>query len=263
MPKAKAAAQKAVDIDPTLAEAYTSRGFVKLAYEWDWLGAEADFKKALELNAKYPTAHQWYASYLMQMGKFGPAKEEIEKAHQLDPLSPIISSNLGHYAYYEHRYDDAIKHCNKTLEMVPDFWVAHHYRGLAYAMKGMHAEAIRDFRGLLESPGDGPLKEGSVENDPEVAASLGFTYGISGRRQEAIAILGRLKALSSKRYVSPRYLAIVSIGLNEKDEAITQLGHAFESRHPGLVLIRIDPLFDSLRSEPKFKELVKRFEPIP
>lgn len=263
MPKAKAAAQKAVDIDPTLAEAYTSRAFVKLAYDWDWLGAEADFKQALELNTKYPTAHQWYASYLMQMGKFGPAKEEIEKAHQLDPLSPIISSNLGHYAYYEHRYDDAIEHCNKTLEMVPDFWVAHHYRGLAYAMKGMHAEAIADFRGLLDSPGDGPLKDGSVERDPEVAASLGFTYAISGRRQAAVAILERLETLSTQRYVSPRYLAIINIGLNEKDQAITQLNKAFESRHPGLVLIRIDPLFDSLRSEIKFKELVQRFEPIP
>jgi eukaryotic-like serine/threonine-protein kinase len=263
MPKAKAAAQKAVDIDPALAEAYTSRAFVKLAYDWDWLGAEADFKKALELNPKYPTAHQWYASYLMQMGKFEPAKEEIEKAHQLDPLSPIINSNLGLYAYYEHRYDEAISHCNKTLEMVPDFWVARHYRGLAYTMKGNHDQAIADLRDLLDSPGSGPLKDGSVEKDPEVAGSLGFAYAMAGKTREAQAIADRLTKLAQTRYVSPRYLAIIDTALNHKDKAIAELGKAFESRHPGLVLIRIDPLFDRLRSEEAFKQLVKRFEPIP
>ncbi len=263
MPKAKAAAQRAVDIDPTLAEAYTSRAFVKLAHDWDWLGAEADFKKALELNAKYPTAHQWYASYLMQMAKFGPAKAELEKAHQLDPLSPIINSNLGYYAYYEHRYDEAIEHTNKTLEMVPDFWVAHHYRGLAYTMKGMHEEAIAEFRGVLGSAGQGPLAEGVVESNPEVAGSLGFAYAAAGKRREAEEIVQRLRRLSEKRYVSPRYLAIIYVGLDDKKAAIEQLQKAYESRHPGLVLIRIDPLFDRLRSEDAFKQLVSRFEPIP
>jgi eukaryotic-like serine/threonine-protein kinase len=263
MPKARAAAQRAVDIDPTLAEAYTSRAFVKLAYDWDWLGAEADFKKALELNPKYPTAHQWYASYLMQMGKFEPAKKEIEQAHQLDPLSPIINSNLGHYAYYEHRYDYAIENCNKTLEMVPDFWVAHHYRGLANTMKGMYEPAIAEFRELIGSPGEGPLKEGTVEKDPEVAASLAFAYAGSGRRKEAEAILERFKTLSQQRYVSPLYFAIAYAGLNDQDHAIEYLNKAYESRHPGLVLIRIDPLFDRLRSDDRFIQLVRRFEPIP
>lgn len=263
MPKARAAAQKAVDIDPALAEAYTSRAFVKLAYDWDFSGAEADFKKALELNAKYPTAHQWYASYLMQMGKYGPAKAELEKAHQLDPLSPIISANLALYAYYEHLYDHAIDSSNKTLDMAPEFWVAHHYRGLAFTMKGMHQRAIEEYRGLLESPGNGPLKEGSVESKPEVAASLAFAYGRARKRNEAEAILGRLKVLSTQRYVSPRYIAIVYVGLDNKDQAIEYLNKAYESRHPGLVLIRIDPLFDSLRAEEGFKELVKRFEPLP
>jgi serine/threonine protein kinase/tetratricopeptide (TPR) repeat protein len=263
MPKAKAAAQKAVDVDPKLAEAYTSRAFVKLAYDWDWLGAEADFKKALELNSKYPTAHQWYASYLIQMGKFEQAKKEIEEAHQLDPLSPIISSNLGQYAYYEHRYDDAIENYNKTLEMVPDFWVTHHYRGLAYTMKGMYEQAIAEFRGSIQSPGEGPLKEGSVEDDPEVAASLAFAYGKAGKRKEAGAILERFKTLSGKRYVSPLYFAIAYAGLNDPNQAIAYLNKAYESRHPGLVLIRIDPLFDGLRSDDRFKQIVQRFEPIP
>ena len=263
MPKARAAAQRAVDIDPTLAEAYTSRAFVKLAHDWDWLGAEADFKKALELNPKYPTAHQWYASYLMQMGKFGPAKAELEQAHQLDPLSPIINSNLGFYAYYQHRYDEALDHINKTLELVPDFWVAHHYRGLVYSMKGMHDEAIKELRGVLRSPGDRPLAEDAVYTNPEVSASLGFAYAMSGKRREAEEILRQLQRVSEKRYVSPRYLAIVYVGLDDKKSAIEQLQRAYESRHPGLVLIRVDPLFDRLRAEAGFQELVNRFAPIP
>jgi serine/threonine-protein kinase len=117
MPKAKAAAQKGVDADPNLAEAYTSRAFVKLSYDWDWLGAESDFQQALKLNSKYPTAHQWYASYLMQMGKFNRAKAELEEAHKLDPLSPIISSNTGLYSYYEHNYDDAISNVGVRINL--------------------------------------------------------------------------------------------------------------------------------------------------
>ena len=263
MPQAKAAAQKAIDIDPTLAEGYTSRGFIKLAYDWDWLGAEADLKRGLELNPKYPTAHQWYASYLVQMGKFDLAKKEIEQAQQLDPLSPIISSNAGLYSYFEHRYDDAIAQYQKTLEIDPSFWVAHHYLGLAYAKKGMNEEAINELRNSLYSPGTGPLKEGSVENDPEVAASLGFAYGLAGRPKEAEAILTRLQALSRRRYVSGLYLAIVYTGLNDKDRAIEYLNKAYEDRHPGLVLIRVDPIFDNLRSDSRFQKLIARFEPMP
>ena len=263
MPKARAAAQRAVDIDPTLAEAYTSRAFVKLAHDWDWLGAEADFKKAIELNPKYPTAHQWYASYLMQMGKFGPARAELEKAHQLDPLSPIINSNMGFYAYYQHRYDEALDHTNKTLEMVPNFWVAHHYRGLAFTMKGMYDEAIKEFRGVLESQGDTALTEDAVFRNPEVAASLGFAYAMAGKRRQAEEILRQINRVSEKRYVSPRYLAIVNVGLGDKKAAIEHLQRAYENRHPGLVLIRVDPLFDRLREEPSFQELVNRFAPIP
>ena len=263
MPHAKAAAQKAVDIDPNLAEGYTSRGFIKLAYDWDWLGAEADLKRGLELNPKYPTAHQWYASYLVQMGKFDLAKQEIEQAQQLDPLSPIISSNAGLYSYFEHRYDDAIAQYQKTLEIDPAFWVAHHYLGLAYAKKGMHDQAISELRNSLYSPGTGPLKEGAVENDPEIAASLGYAYGLAGRRADAEAILNRLRALSQRRYVSGLYFAIVYSGLGDKDRAIEYLNKAFESRHPGLVLIRVDPIFDNLRSDKRFQELVARFEPIP
>jgi serine/threonine-protein kinase len=263
MPKAKTAAQKAVDIDPTLAEGYTSRAFVKLAFDWDWYGAESDFQKALKLNPRYPTAHQWYASFLVQMGQFDRARQEIEYAQQLDPLSPIISSNAGFYSYFQHRYDEAIQQYQKTLEIDPQFWVAHHYLGLAYAKKGMHREAIDELRLLLGSPGSGPLREGSVEEDPEIAASLGYVYANAGQPEPAQAILERLKKLAAQRYVSPLYMAIIATGLKDNDAAIEYLSSAFSNRHPGLVLIRVDPLFDDLRSDERFKELVKKFEPMP
>ncbi|HEX7331767.1 MAG TPA: protein kinase, partial [Pyrinomonadaceae bacterium] len=182
MPKAKAAAEKAVDADPTLAEAYTSRAFVRLAYDWDWLGAQNDFQQALKLNAKYPTAHQWYASYLMQMGKFSQAKAEIEEAHKLDPLSPIISANNGLYSYYEHNYDDAIAKYKVTLQSDSDFWVARHYLALAYVQKGMHQEAVAELRRLIKAPESGPIPDQVVEAESEASASLGFAYGMAGKQ---------------------------------------------------------------------------------
>jgi serine/threonine-protein kinase len=263
MPKAKAAAQKAVDADPTLAEAYTSRAFVKLAYDWDWLGAQSDFQQALKLNPKYPTAHQWYASYLMQMGKFSLAKGEIEEAHKLDPLSPIISSNTGLYSYYEHKYDDAIERYKSLLQSDPDFWVARHYLALAYVQKGMHAEAIAELRRLIKAPESGPVPGRVIEAESEASASLGFAYGMAGKEAEARAILDGLNALAKRRYVSPLYFAIVYAGLKDNDKAIEYLNKAFEARHPGLVLIRIEPMFDGLRSDARFQEIIRRFEPIP
>jgi len=263
MPKAKAAAQKAVDADPTLAEAYTSRAFVRLAYDWDWLGAQNDFQQALKLNPKYPTAHQWYASYLMQMGKFSLAKAEIEEAHNLDPLSPIISANTGLYSYYEHNYDDAIAKYKVTLQSDPDFWVARHYLALAYVQKGMHSEAIAELRKLIKAPVSGPIPEQVVEAESEATSSLGFVYGMAGKQAEAQAILKQLEALAKRRYVSPLYFAIVYAGLKDNDKAIEYLNQAFDTRHPGLVLIRIEPMFDGLRSDERFKALIKRFEPIP
>lgn len=263
MPKAKAAAEKAVDADSTLAEAYTSRAFVRLAYDWDWLGAQNDFQQALKLNPKYPTAHQWYASYLMQMGKFGLAKAEIEEAQKLDPLSPIIGANAGLYSYYEHNYDDAIAKYKLTLQSDPDFWVARHYLALAYVQKGMHDEAIAELRKLIKAPASGPVPDKVVDAESEASASLGFAYGMAGRQAEARAILSQLDSLSQQRYVSPLYFAIVYAGLKDNDRAMEYLGKAFEARHPGLVLIRIEPMFDGLRGDERFKALIRRFEPIP
>jgi tetratricopeptide (TPR) repeat protein len=234
-----------------------------LAYDWDWLGAQSDFHQALKLNPKYPTAHQWYASYLMQMGKFDEAKAEIEQAHQLDPLSPIISSNSGLYSYYEHNYDDAIAKYNLTLQSDPEFWVARHYLALAYVQKGMFDQAIAELRALIKAPPAGPVPDAAIASDTEASASLGFAYGMAGRRAEAQAIVRQLESLSQRRYVSGLYFAIVYAGLKDNDRALQSLNRAYADRHPGLVLIRIEPMFDSLRADDRFKQLVTRFEPIP
>jgi len=215
------------------------------------------------LNPKYPTAHQWYASYLMQMGKFDRARDEIQEAHNLDPLSPIISSNAGLYSYYDHKYDDAIAKYKLTLQSDPDFWVARHYLALAYVQKGMFDDAIAELRRLIKAPPTGPVPDSVVATETEATASLGFAYAMAGKRNEAMGIIDQLQRLAQKRYVSGLYFAIVYTGLKDNDHAIEYLNKAFETRHPGLVLIRIEPMFDALRSDERFKQLVKRFEPIP
>jgi tetratricopeptide (TPR) repeat protein len=197
------------------------------------------------------------------MGKFDRAKAEIEEAHNLDPLSPIISSNTGLYSYYEKKYDDAISKYKVTLQSDPDFWVARHYLALAYVQKGMYSEAISELRGLIKAPQSGPIPDNIIESETEASASLGFAYAMAGKRAEAEAILKQLQGLSSRRYVTGLYFAIIYAGLKDNDHAIEALNKAFSSKHPGLVLIRIEPMFDGLRGDPRFQELVKRFEPIP
>ncbi|HKR00679.1 MAG TPA: protein kinase [Pyrinomonadaceae bacterium] len=264
MPSARSAAQRAIDIDPNLAEGYTSRAFVKLAYDWDWRGAESDFRRALELNPRYATAHQWYASYLMQMGKYDLARREIEQAQALDPLSPIINANSGLYLYFAHKYDEAIEQYRRTLEINPRFGIAHYYLGLAHLQKKEFDKAIAEFKSVMSPAGGAQGSKDEIDGDDlEMAAALGYAYAASGRRAEAQSLLVRMIELSQRRYVSPLYIATIHAGLGEKEQAVAQLNKAFENRHPGLVLIRVEPLFDSLRDDPQFQELLRRFDPIP
>jgi serine/threonine-protein kinase len=264
MPLAKQAAERALEIDPNLAEGYTSRAFVKLAYDWDWRGAEADFRRALELNPKYATAHQWYASYLTQMGKYDLARREIEQAQALDPLSPIISANSGLYLYYAHKHDEAIEQYRKTLEINSEFGVAHYYLGLAYLQKKEYDTAIAEFKSVMKSAGEAATGKEELDGDDlEAAAALAYAYASAGKRAEAQSLLDKMIELQKRRYVSPLYLATVYTGLGAKDQAIEQLNKAYENRHPGLVLIRVEPLFDTLRDDQRFQELLRRFEPIP
>jgi serine/threonine-protein kinase len=253
MPRAKAAAERAIELDPELAEGYTSLAFVKLSYDWDWPAAERDFKRALELNPNYATAHQWYASYLLQMGRYDDAREEIRRAQQLDPLSLIINANKGYYLYFARQYDEAIAQYRKTLEIDPNFGVGRFYLAQAYVQKKMYGEAIAEFQKLIASPGD----------DLETAAALGYAYARSGRRAEAQKILAEMIELQKSRYVSPLYIATVHAGLDDKDQAMEWLYKAYDGKHPGLVLIKVDPMFDSLRGDGRFQELLRRFDRAP
>jgi tetratricopeptide (TPR) repeat protein len=199
------------------------------------------------------------------MGKYDLAHHEIEQAQALDPLSPIINANSGLYLYYAHKYDEAIEQYRKTLEIDPRFGVAHYYLGLAYLQKKEYDKAISEFRTVMTSAGDAAAaaKDELDGDDLETAAALAYAYASAGRRAEAQSLLDKMIKLSKRRYVSPLYLATIYTGLGEKDQALEQLNKAYDNKHPGLVLIRVEPLFDSLRDDKSFQELLRRFEPIP
>ena len=141
--------------------------------------------------------------------------------------------------------------------------MARHYLALAYVQKGRYQEAIVELRKLIKAPESGPIPDKVIEAESEASASLGFAYGMAGKQKEARAILDQLDGLSKRRYVTPLYFANIYAGLKDNDKAIEYLNKAFDARHPGLVLIRIEPMFDGLRSDERFKQLTKRFEPIP
>ncbi|MCI0525947.1 MAG: tetratricopeptide repeat protein, partial [Nitrospira sp.] len=224
--KARDAAVKALEIDNTLAEGYTSLGLIKLLHDWDWSGAESAFKQALERNPNYAPVHQWYTWYLSAMGRHDEAIAEIQKALELDPLSLIINRDVGLTLYFARRYDPAIEQYRKTLEMDPNFNVAYWGLGLAYLQKKMYEEAIPAFQ-KARSPG-----------------VLGYAYALSGKKDEAQKVLSHLKEQLKQRYVQSYFLAVIYAGLDEKDQAFQWLQKAYEERSPYLIWLQVDPLYD-------------------
>jgi eukaryotic-like serine/threonine-protein kinase len=247
-PRAEAAASKALEIDDTLAEAHTSLAFVKMAYDGDWAGADREFRRAIELNPNYATAHQWYASYLVMTRRFEESITEMKRAQALDPLSRIINANLGLHYYYARQYDQAIEQLHKTIDLNPDFGLAYFYLGRPLLQKGMRNEAIAELQKARALSGE----------DPETIAELGYAYGVAGRRAEAQAVLRELDGLSKRRYVLPYFIATIHTGLGDKDQAFAWLEKAYAESHPGLALVNVDPKFDTLRSDPRFNELLRR-----
>jgi serine/threonine-protein kinase len=248
MPKAKAAALKALEIDDGLAEAHVSLAHVKYYYDRDWAGAEREYKRAIELNPNYPTAHQWYAVYLMSAGRFDESLAEARRAQELDPLSLPINMTIGWVLLNARQYDQSIEQLRKTLEMDPDFILAHHRLGLAYEQKRMYDEAIAEFRQL------GTLSAGN----PVGVAPLARAYALSGKRAEAQKTLAELQKLSERNYVSPASIALIYVALGDKDQAFAWLEKADKERDGSLARLRVDPRFDSLRSDPRFADLAKR-----
>ncbi len=247
-PRARAAATKAIEFDDRLAEPHTSLLAVKLDYDWDWSGADAEFQRSVQLNSAYPIAHHWYAMYLAAMGRREQALAAISRARELDPLSVPIITHVGVVHYLGHQFDQAINRIRDALELDPNYVLAHWYLGQAYAEKGMYEDAIAESqRAVSLSPGN-----------PKFLATLGYAYALSGNRSEALKLVQQLNELSKNRYVSPLDVTYVYAGLREKEQAFAWLERAYGERSWGMYRIKVDPKLDRLRSEPRFQDLLRR-----
>ena len=247
VPKAKEAASKALMLDETLAGPHATLGFIKARYDWDWPGAEPEFKRAIELNPNYATAHCWYSQCLEATGRMDEAITESRRAQESDPLSPTASALAGRTLCFARRYDEAIEQLRKTLEMDPTFLVAHWYLGMAYGQLGRYGEAIAECKKAL-----------SLSGEPSTLGMLGHTYGVSGKRAEAQKVLAQLKDLSNRQYVDSFDIALICAGLRDKAQALEWLEQAYEDHSQQLLWVKVDPRFDSLRGEPRFLDLLRR-----
>lgn len=247
---ARAAASKALEIDPDLAEAHSSLAGVKLRYELDWIGAEQENTRAIELDPNYATAHSRYSQYLAFRERFDEALREARRADELDPFSVVIKKNIAFVLYWARRYDEAMERYRKALEMDPTFPQALREIGLVYEQKRMYTEAIAALQKVTGTPGD-YLRMTNT-------ADLGHVYAVSGNKREARTILNALQELSKKRYVPPFDVAVIYAGLGETTEALDWLERAYDDRSFFLVSLKVDPRFDNLRAEPRFRALVRR-----
>ena len=247
-PKAKAAAVKALEIDERLGEAHTSMAAVKAYYDWDFAGGEKEYKRAIELNPNYATAHQWYSELLSDMGRHEEAIAEVRKAQGLDPLSLIINSTAGEAFRFARRYDQALEHYRKALEIDPNFAGVHEYLGRAYVEMGEYEKAISELQKALSLSG----------GSPGITAELAHAYAVAGKKREALKILDELDATSKRRYVSPFLRAHIYTGLGDSDRAFYWLERAYEDRSNLMTRLKVDPRFDPLRSDPPFQNLLRR-----
>jgi serine/threonine protein kinase/TolB-like protein/Tfp pilus assembly protein PilF len=247
MPKARAAVERALQIDDTLPEAHASLGVVKAFYDWDWMGAESEYRRAIELNPGYASAHHWYGWYLALMGRLDEAIVEIKQASELDPLSLEINTDLGLSFLFARQYDRALEQFEKTIEMDPNFIWTHFFMGWAYEQKGDYEKAIAEFQ-----------RSARLDDSPLILAALGHTYVVSGRRDEALGVLQEMKEQSERRHVSSYHFAIIHAALNEKDEALAFLEKSLVAREEALVWLKVDPRLDTLRTDPRFIDLQRR-----
>jgi eukaryotic-like serine/threonine-protein kinase len=243
--KGREAAQKALELDDSLAEAHSGLALIK-QNEWDWSGAEKEFKRALELNPNLAEAHYRYARYLSPMGRTAEALAESKRAQELDPLLTRTKSTEAYILFDARRYDEAIQVYQNIIKMQPDYAVAHAYLGYAYAAKGQYAEAVAEYQKQISLDGE----------TTSALCYLGYAYARSGRRDEALAILGKLKA--AKEHVSPAELAALYAGLGDKEASLESLERAYREHDPQMQFLKTDPHYDALRSEARFQDLVRR-----
>jgi serine/threonine protein kinase/tetratricopeptide (TPR) repeat protein len=245
-PKAKEAAQKALELDGSLAEGHAALGFVLFYWDWDWPRAERELKRAIELKPNYVVAHHWYAEYLSAMGRHEQALAEIQRAQDLDPVSPLLLAIGGEVCSYAGRYDEAIAQCRKALELDPDYPLAHENLGSGLLGKDMYEQAVSEYQ----------------KADRELAGSarphLVEALALAGRRGEALKILGPLTERKKGAESDWRMTARIYLALGDKQKALSCLERGYEVRDPYLVFLNVIPAFDSLRSDPRFQDLLRR-----
>ncbi|HXI89172.1 MAG TPA: protein kinase [Blastocatellia bacterium] len=246
--RAKATALKALSLDDKLAEAHAALAAVKLWREFDWEGAERGFRKAIEMDPSYSTAHLWLALYLAAMDRMDEGLSEVRLALKLDPLSRVINLNLSRILHFARQFDDAIKQCKKTIDMYPDYLIAHRRLGMSYAEKGMFDEAEAEFKKALAIS----------ENESETMSARAYAHAGAGRTEDARKVLDRLTELAKKSYVSPYSLARIHIGLDQIDEAFECLEKTHQERHGILTYLKVEPIFDRLRSDSRYADLLRR-----
>jgi serine/threonine protein kinase/tetratricopeptide (TPR) repeat protein len=247
-PKGKMAAMGALRLDPDLGEAHTPLAAVLWLHDWQWREAEMEFKRSLALNPAYPTANHWYAEYLMTMGRHVEAIARMKNSQELDPLSLIISVAIGWSFYMARRYDDAIEQLRRTVELDPNYPVTHWILGLLFRKMGRYELAIAEGEKGVNLAGGSSLTR----------AALAQTFATAGRRTKAIHILDDLTKLTKQKYVAPYFFAGIHIGLGERDRAIECLEKSYEEHSHWLIYLHLDPSMDSLRSDPRFQDLLRR-----
>lgn len=247
-PKARAAAAKALELDEGLVEAHATMLRIKSQYDWDWAGAEDEYRRAIELNPNYPMTHIYYMSYLVSAGRADEGVASVIKARELDPFSLVANAVVARALFFAGRYDDAIAAAQKTLELDQNVMLARLILGRSYARKGMYDAAVAELEKARNLPG-------SVS---EVTSLLAHTLAVSGRTAEARRLLEEMKELAATRYVQPYDIAVVHAGLGDNDAALEWLEKAYRDRNHQVPLIRSVPEFDVIRSEPRFADLVER-----
>ena len=249
-PMARRHALLAIERDATLSEPHASFGYVKFYFDWDWPGAETEFRCAITLDPSWAAAHQWYSIFLLATGRAGDAEHEIELARERDPLSLAINTDLGFHYYYTRRYDEAIKQLQSVQAMNCDFAPAHLWLGRSYQQIGRFDDAITEFRYV----------EQMIPEWPVAIAARGSLEGAAGRPEKAKAVITELQELATRRFVTAYGVALVYAAIDDAEIAFTWLDRAFAERSHWLVWLRLDPRFDALRADPRFSGLLDRIK---
>ena len=251
-PRAIEAAQRALKIDPDLSEAHTSLAYASMHYDRDWEAAEREFHRAIELAPNSAQAHSWYALYLSLTGRYDEAVAEIDRSRVLDPFSPSICCDAGLTYYFSRKYDLAIDQLQEALKMDPSFVVANVPLGGAYIQKKMYAEAIEVFERLSMASAFVASK-----SNPVPIAALAYVYGVSGRKDDALAYIELLQDIAKEDYVSPFWMAVAYAGTGNADEEFRWLEKGYEERDGAIIFVRAHPVFDQLHDDPRFGMLVR------